>query len=238
MNRPDLTLVLACYNEESIFNESIEEIIRTLEQTKFSFEILFVDDKSSDKTAQLIRDACRRYLFCRGLFHSKNKGRGATVTDGILASRGYVVGYIDIDLEVSPLYIPLMIRWIREDRADVIIGRRVYRTSIGSLPREIFSVGYQKLSRFLVDTGGFDTETGYKFFNRKKILPILKQATHPHWFWDTEIIVYGKRAGLRIAEIPVLFIRRFDKKSSVRVLRDILDYTVSLWGFRKKLKSA
>ena len=232
---PDLSLVLACYNEAPLFAQSVREILQVLRRSRYAFEIIFVDDKSVDETPGFIRKACARHPNVRALFHTKNCGRGRTVADGVRAAKGTVVGYVDIDLEVSPVYIPDMVSRILEAQADVVIGKRMYRSTIGSLQREIFSLGYQKLADWLIGTGGLDTETGYKFFRRKKILPILSRATHPHWFWDTEIMVYARRAGLRIAQVPVLFVRRFDKKSSVRVARDIADYLVNLWRLRGHL---
>ncbi len=231
----DLSLVLPCYNEEVIFTDSVRRIIKTLKQSRFSFEVIFVDDKSSDRTPQFVASVCKKYPFCRAIFHKKNIGRGRAVTDGILAARGRVVGYIDIDLEVSPVYIPEIVSLILRKKADIVIGRRMYRTSVKSIPREVLSRGYVWLADKIVRTGGLDTETGYKFFNRTKILPIVKKTRHPHWFWDTEIMVFARRAGLQIMEYPVLFLRRTDKQSLVHVTRDVIDYLLSLWRLRRRL---
>ncbi len=125
---------------------------------------------------------------------------------------------------------------ILKKQADIVIGKRYYRTSITSLLREAMSRGYQQISSFLLGTAGMDTETGYKFFNRVKIIPILRQTEYTGWFWDTEIMVRAQRAGLRIAEEPVLFIRRFDKPSSVHIFRDSVAYLIHLWEFRKKMQ--
>lgn len=222
------SLILPCYNEEAIFTESVQRIIRMLTNSKLDFEIIFVDDKSIDRTPELIAAICKKYPFCRALYHKSNTGRGKAVTDGIRAARGRVVGYIDIDLEVSPVYIPEIVSLILKNKADIIIGKRIYRTTAASIFREILSRGYLWLADIMLQTGKLDTETGYKFARRVKILPILNKTKHQHWFWDTEIIVYAKRAGLRILEYPVLFIRRTDKKSSVRVIPDMVDYVVNL----------
>ena len=186
-------------------------------------------------TAKLIGAACRKYTRCRALYHAVNAGRGKSVSDGFLSGLGEVVGFMDIDCEVGPEYIPQMVALILSHQADVVIGKRIYRTSAGSIVREILSRGYQRLSDAMIGTGGYDTETGYKFFHRKKIIPILMKTEHMGWFWDTEIMVRSKRAGLKILEVPVLFIRRFDKHSSVNIVGDTLDYIVQLWRFRKKI---
>ena len=231
----DVSLVLPCYNEAGLFADSVKRISRVLDLAKLSYEIIFVDDVSTDSTATLIGKTLKKHPNYVAIFHAENRGRGRTVADGFRKACGDVVGYMDIDCEVAPDYIPRMVQIISSKQADVVIGRRIYRTSAGSVIREILSRGYQWLSDLLIGTGGLDTETGYKFFNRKKILPILGKPTHNGWFWDTEIMVFSRMAGLRIEEIPVLFIRRFDKHSSVNIFRDTWDYLVNLLRFRNKL---
>lgn len=233
--RTDVTLVLPCYNESGLFTESVRRITQVLELVKMSHEIIFVDDASSDGTQDLILEAIKIHKNARAIFHAKNLGRGQTVADGIKAAKGKIVGYIDIDCEVSPVYIPQIVTMLLQNKADMVIGKRFYRTSAGSIFREILSRGYQVLSDRLIGTGGRDTESGYKFFNRAKIMPVLKKPRHRGWFWDTEITVYADRAGLIIKEVPVLFLRRFDKHSSVHIVRDTLDYLVHIWQFRKRL---
>jgi glycosyltransferase AglD len=233
--RIDFSLILACYNEKPVFRESADRICRTLALSKLRSEIIFVDDGSRDGTPDLIRAFAAKHAGCRMIFHSNNEGRGKTVADGIRMARGKVCGYIDIDCEVSPVYVPDIVNLILTGQADVVIGRRIYRTAFSSIAREIFSIGYQKLADWMVHTGGLDTETGYKFFNRKKILPVLAKATHPHWFWDTEIMVFARAMHLKITEVPVLFLRRTDKKSSVRIISDIADYLANLWQLRQRL---
>lgn len=233
---PDLTLVLPCYRETPVFIGSVDLIVSVLDNSRLTYELVFVDDGSTDGTVELIEQTVRTHpKTMRALFHSANTGRGKTVADGIAAARGSVVGYIDIDCEVSPVYIPYIVRMILENRADVVVGERIYRSSFGSLLREILSVGYKRLVRSLLPTGLIDTESGYKFFNRKKILPVVAKTRDPHWFWDTEIIVRSRLAGLRVTQKPVLFLRRFDKQSSVHIVSDTVAYLRSIVRLRRQL---
>lgn len=237
--RVALSLVLPCFNESGLFLASVSRITAILDATTISYEIIFVDDCSRDNTRRLIEQVIKadKNGKFRAIFHEVNLGRGKTVSDGIRSANGAIVGYIDIDCEVDPVYIPHMVSQIITRRADIVIGKRYYRSTPKAVVREILSRGYQWLSDRLIGTGGLDTETGYKFFSRKKILPILTKATHPGWFWDTEVMVYARRAKLTIIEVPVLFLRRFDKTSSVNIIKDTLDYMVELIRFRKKLIS-
>lgn len=231
----DVSLILPCYNEASLFRRSVSDIAAVLDVLQLRTEIIFVDDGSKDSTKKLIAEVVRSNSHFRALYQLKNQGRGKAVRDGIFAARGAVVGYMDIDCEVSPVYIPKMVAMIRSGLADVVIGKRYYRTTIGSIVREVLSRGYQWLAHTMIDTGGLDTESGYKFFDRKKIVPILRKTEHTGWFWDTEVIVRSRKAGLRVLEIPVLFLRRFDKKSSLNIIPDTVDYMVHLWRFRNEM---
>lgn len=233
-----LSLILPCYNEAGLFVGSMDRIKAVLDATNFSYEVIFVDDASPDRTAALIKAYCRNHPNFRALYHTSNTGRGKAVTDGLKSAKGMVAGYIDIDCEVDPVYIPKMVSLIVRGKADVVTGRRYYRTSVQSVVREVLSRGYQWLADVAIGTGGLDTETGYKFFNRKKILPVLSKPKHAGWFWDTEIMVYARRANLRIVEEPVLFLRRFDKKSSVNIVADTYDYLINLVQFRSRLASS
>lgn len=233
---PDVTLILPCFNEMPVFAGSIDLIISILDDSRLTYEVVFVDDGSTDGTVSLIQQTVKKHLkTMRALIHSINAGRGKTVADGIDAARGRVVGYIDIDCEVSPVYIPQIVRMILENHADVVVGERIYRSSFGSLLREVLSVGYKWLVRTLLPTGMIDTESGYKFFNRKKILPVVTKTRDPHWFWDTEIIVRSRLAGLRVIQEPVLFLRRFDKQSSVHIVSDTVAYLRSIVRLRRQL---
>jgi hypothetical protein len=167
----------------------------------------------------------------RKIAHGQNVGRGGTVTDGILAARGRIVGYFDIDLEVQALYILPCLLAI-DAGYDVATAHRVYKFYWRSLDRYVLSKGYRWLMRKLLHLPLQDTETGFKFFRRDAIMPVLQQTEDRGWFWDTEIMARAYHAGLRIIEIPALFVRRFDKQSSLNPLRDSLEYLVKLWRFR------
>lgn len=81
-----------------------------------------------------------------------------------------------------------------------------------------------------------DTETGYKFFRRERILPVLDEIEDQRWFWDTEVMVRSHYKQYQIVEIPCLFLRRFDKKSTVSPLSHIGDYFRKLCRFRKVVR--
>ena len=255
MRKTDVSLVLACYNEGPTFETSVQRIIQILEKLKRNWEIIFVEDKSTDETKKTIEELVSKIKNshlrqghstlkvsdsksfggqAKAIYHSKNQGRGKSVADGIWASRSKICGYLDVDLEVSPDYIPLFVREI-EDGADIAIGRRFYEGGIKSIVRYLASKTYALAVKTLLKIPIEDTEAGYKFFKRSKILPILSKVYDKHWFWDTEICARAYWSGLKINEIPVLFVRRYDKKSTLKLIPDTWDYLIKIVKFRSQL---
>ncbi len=235
-SNPQVSVVLACYNEEGHLAASFAEIDETLRSLGRPYEIIFVDDASRDRTRDVIAELCRSHagVDTRVILHEANRGRGATVTDGFRAARGEIAGYLDVDLEVHSRYIPSLVRAI-EQGAEVATVRRIYAFQIRALNRYLMSRGYSALVRTLLDVPLHDTETGYKFFRRAALLPLLDQIEDAGWFWDTEFMVRAWRHGLRISEIPGAYVRRYDKASTVQGLRDSLRSFRRLLRFRRTL---
>ena len=235
---PHLSVVLACYNEAQHLRASFAEIRDTLEQAGWPFEVVFVDDMSRDGTREVLTEVvtAHPHLDLRVILHERNRGRGATVTDGFRAARGEIAGYLDVDLEVHCRYVPSLVRAI-ERGADVATLRRIYAFQLSSLDRYFMSRGYSFLVRHLLGVPFRDTETGFKFFRRAKVLPLLDEIEDAGWFWDTEFMVRAARRGLRVVEIPGAYIRRDDKTSTVRGLRDSVRYFLALLRFRRRLKA-
>lgn len=234
--RPAVSVVLACYNEEPHLASSFAEIREVLEDIKEPYEILFVDDVSRDRTRDVIEELRLRHpdTAIQVLLHDANQGRGGSVSDGFRAARGEIVGYLDVDLEVHARYIPSLVKAVRKG-ADVATVRRVYAFQIASLDRYFMSRGYSWLVGRLLGTRLRDTETGYKFFRRDTVMPILDEIRDTRWFWDTEFMIRAERRGFRITEVPGAYIRRYEKASTVRGLRDSLEYFRRLLAFRRQL---
>lgn len=231
MDKYDVSLVLACYNESEIFNISVKRIIKTLSRTDYTWEIIFVEDQSRDNTAVLIRKVLAKNprLNLSAYFHRQNLGRGKSVADGFMKAQGKYVGFIDIDLETGEWYLPKFIETL-ENRADAVLAWRIYDFQLWSLPRWIGSKGYIWLRKQLLGLPYQDTEGGYKFFKRKKILPLLKKVKNKGWFFDTEIMARCFEAKLKVEEIPVAFVRNLNKTSTVRLIPDTINY---LWNLIK-----
>jgi glycosyltransferase AglD len=232
-----VSLVLACYNEAEHLEQSFFEIHEVLQELNRPVEVIFVDDVSRDRTREILAGIAARTtdMDVRVILHEANQGRGATVTDGFRAARGELTGYLDVDLEVHARYIPSLVKAL-ERGADVATVRRIYAFQLRYLDRYFMSRGYSFLVSRLLGVGLLDTETGFKFFRREKLLPVLDEIRDRGWFWDTEFMVRAQLSGLRIAEIQGAYVRRMDKTSTVSGWSDSLDYFAKLWRFRRELR--
>lgn len=234
MKNNNLSLVIPCYQEEEHLKSSYLKVKKELLKNKINYELIFVDDNSLDGTKQIIKEIMKEDKNVKAIFHKENIGRGGTVMDGILQAKYNYVGHLDIDLEVSEKYIINFLQKLQEG-LDVALGRRKYLVDIKSLQRFLVSKSCAYIVKFLLNIPYDDTGTGYKFFRRDKIVPIFKQIKNLKWFWDTEIIALSFLNGLKIVEVPVVFKRRKNKKSTVKLIRDSVDYFKNILEFKYRL---
>ncbi|MFC1577294.1 glycosyltransferase family 2 protein [Candidatus Omnitrophota bacterium] len=235
--KTDLSLILACYNDALYLEESLNEIFKVLDMTRLRYEIIFVYDCGSDNTLEVIERLIKLHgknKAFKKIVHRKNMGRGKSVRDGMRIAQGDVVGYIDVDMDIHARYIPSMVSAIADDGYDAACAFRYYRMSISPLFifRHVLSHGYRFISRYLLDERLKDSESGFKFFDRKKIMPLVNISRYNGWFWDTEIMAYCIYRGLKIKEISCVFDRRSDKASSVNIINTVASYARSLTKFK------
>jgi glycosyltransferase AglD len=235
----DISVVIACYQEEGHLADSVQQLCATLDTMGRSYELVFVEDKSRDRTAQIIAEIIRGKPNMRAVYHERNVGRGGTVTEGFTLATGRIVGFLDIDLEVHCRFLPRVIAAI-DMGADGATAFREYAVGwhLAGIVRHILSRGYRTLFRMLFSVPFRDPETGFKFFVREKILPVALQTQDKAWFWDSEIMVLAHQAGLKLVEVPCRFERRADKQSTVRIVRDVWRYLLAIRAFRKRLRGS
>ena len=184
MNKPYFSLIIPCYNEGPTFETSVKKVVSELGKLKKSWEIIFVEDASGDETKKTVEKLVVEIKNSHAIYHKKNEGRGKTVRDGILKAKGEICAFLDIDLEVSEKYIPIFINEI-ENGFDMVIAKRFYKANYKSVGRYFGSKLYAGIVRAILEIPIDDTEAGFKFFRRAKILPGSAKTHDNHWFWDT-----------------------------------------------------
>ena len=199
--------------------------------------MIFVDDCSKDKTRDVILNIANDFPNVKYIFHEQNVGRGGTFLDGVSVAKGIYVGFLDIDLEVSCIYLLNVLSEL-DKGADVVTVRRHYALSWSPsfILRHILSVGYKYLIQQYLYIPKTDTETGFKFFKRETLLKLSDKIINKKWFFDTEVMVIAYFSKCKIKEVDGLFLRRSDKISTVKVARDTIDYFTELIRFKRRLR--
>lgn len=238
----DLSVVIACYKDAPHLTRNTIALCDYLSATKLNYEIVFVEDGSPDRTADEIRRCAgllhEKNIPVQAIFHEHNLGRGAAVSNGFLASRGEIVGYIDIDLEPLMDAILPMVQIVQRGEADLVCGRRVIANAIAKPIRVLSSYIYRWVAHLALPLPIADTECGLKMFKRSTILPIVNACIDKRWFWDTEIVHRSWSAGLTLKEHWIVFYEDRSKASTVRLIPDTIAYLKAIMNYRRQLKSS
>jgi glycosyltransferase involved in cell wall biosynthesis len=237
MNTKTVSIILPCYNEAEHLESSLKILDEHSKDFKFKFEFVFVEDKSTDNTREVLKKLEPHLKDHQFIYHDKNMGRGAAVKSGFKAAKGDLIGFIDIDLEVSPRYINSFIESLAQNDAAIANRRYYSKTFWRALIRNFLSNYYRMLNKRILKHSYKDTEAGYKFFRRESVERFFKKETNDHWFWDTEFMMFCFRYDLKVAEIEVEFLRDDRKASTVNVFTDSLHYIKELIKYKRKYKA-
>ncbi len=144
----DLSIIVPLYNEEESLPELAQWITRVCTDARLSYEVIFVDDGSGDRSWEVIEDLIQGNGNFRGIKFRRNYGKSAALNQGFRASRGDVVITMDADLQDSPDEIPELYRMIREEKYDLVSGwKKVRRDPLGkTLPSKLFNRTTRALS--------------------------------------------------------------------------------------------
>ena len=144
---PALSIVAPCYNEEAVLPLFLEALFGVLDDLPDSSEVILVDDGSTDRTFEVIRDWSERRPECRAVQFSRNFGHQAALSAGLDFSRGDAVVTMDSDLQHPPSLIPMMVNeW--KAGAEVVLTERRDRGRTPFIKRFTSAAFYRLLSRF------------------------------------------------------------------------------------------
>lgn len=168
-----LDILVPVYNEEQCLEEFVKRLFAALDGGLHSYNVIFVDDGSTDSSLTLIKNICRKNSQCGYLCLSRNFGKEAAMSAGIDFSESDALVIIDADLQDPPELIPEMLDKLEHEQADVVYARRRLRYGDSWLKRRCAGMFYwlfDKLSRF-----SFPRETGdFRVMRRRVILALQK----------------------------------------------------------------
>ena len=167
----DLSLVIPLIDEAESLPELTAWIEKVMAENKFSYEVIFVDDGSSDNSWQVIEQLRSNNNCIKGIKFQRNYGKSAALNEGFKAAGGDVVITMDADMQDSPDEIPELRRLIVEEGYDMVSGwkkKRYDNTLTKNIPSKLFNAAARNMSKIKLH----DFNCGLKSYNRKVIKSI------------------------------------------------------------------
>lgn len=237
---PSLSIVIPAYNEEARLPATLRTILEYLGRSfPGQFEILVVDDGSSDRTAAITEEIARERAEVRLLRNPGNRGKGYSVRHGMLQARGDWVLFTDADLSAPIEELEKLRAAVEREQAAIAIGSRALDRSLIGVHqpwwREWAGRIFNGIMRVVVGLPFRDTQCGFKLFRRDAVEAIFPRQRIERFGFDVEVLYLARKLGFRTVEVPV----RWNHAEGTRVsmLRDSLDMFLDLlrvrWWWRR-----
>ncbi|MBN2518228.1 MAG: glycosyltransferase family 2 protein [Candidatus Altiarchaeota archaeon] len=227
MKRPELSLVVPCYNEgrniESVANGLASEFRRD----GIDYELVLVDNGSRDNTRAVIEGLQKKNPRIKLAVVERNIGYGWGIITGLKQANGIFVGYAWADNQVPVEKTAEIFKKLKEENLDLCKATRVKRHD--GLRRKIESFGYNRMFKLMFRVEVSDINGCPKIMRRE-----LYEKTDPKskdWFIDAEFILRASQLGKRIGEVPVVFNERKDGKSNVSFIT-VLEFLKNMVQYR------
>ena len=216
-----LSVVIPAYNEEERIGRTLKKIDEYFSKQDYLYEIVVVDDGSTDGTSALVRKIAQEIPCIRLLEHGVNQGKGYSVRKGVLSSRGQLIISSDADLSTPIEELDKLKMWI-ERGYNIAIGSRALPESEILLPqpwyRQCMGKIFNRLVRLLAVTRIKDTQCGFKLFRGEVARFLFQRQTIDGFGFDAEILFIARKSGYTVREVPVRWIN--SPNSRVHILKD------------------
>lgn len=196
MTEPDLSVVFPVYNEEENVPILLDEIAKVLEGKGWSYEMIAVDDGSTDRSLEVLQQSKVKHPQLRIVAFEKNSGQTAALDAAWRAARGRLVVSLDADLQNDPADIPGMIRKLEESKTDMVIGVRVNRQDTWS--KKVQSRIGNGVRNWITNDRITDTGCSLKLVRREAVERV-RLFTGMHRFLPTLV----RMQGYKVMEMPV-----------------------------------
>lgn len=204
--RPRLSVVIPVYNETGRMERTVPELLEYLHASGYPYEIVVIDDGSTDGTAELAEDLLQAEPDFRVLVQPQNRGKGHAVKVGMLAARGQCVLFMDADLSTPPAELDKFWRWLdggyevvigsrKMQGANVVKGQPIWRESLGKI--------FTWLTNQIATRNISDVTCGFKCYSYEAAQTLFGLSVLDDWSFDAEIIFLAQRLRYRIKEVPV-----------------------------------
>jgi len=231
-----LSFVIPAHDEETLLGETLRALQTAAEIAGEPFELIVVDDASTDRTAELAEKLAAADPRVRVVHHERNRKLGGAIQTGLATATGDLVLYSDADLPFDMAELPRAIRLMRDYEADVLSAYRFDRTGEGYL-RAIYTFWYNVLIRTMFGVKARDINFAFKLC-RRRVVDALNLRSEGS-FIDAELIIRATRMGFSILQFGVDYFPRTrgsSTLSSPRIIATILREMVQLRGELKQVR--
>lgn len=228
MSDLELSLILPVYNQEDIIVPVTQEIVRDLKKNKISFEVIIVENGSTDKTYDVVKNYALKNKQIKAI--RAKKGYGSAIIKGLLKAKGRYVSYMPSDGQLDPKLISKLYRIINKEKYDLV---KIKRTTRESFVRLIRSKIFNILTKLMFTITITDINGSPRIFLRNW-LPIL-DLTHKDSFIDAEMAIKAYYLKWEIYETPAETLPRRGGKSTVNV-KTVIEFIKNLIQYRNSRK--
>lgn len=228
-----LSIIIPAYNEEPNLGQTLEDIASYLNQSNENYEVIVVNDGSTDKTAEIAKEKAGLFKNLRLLENPGNRGKGYAVKNGVLQAHGELVLFMDADNSTRINQLPKLVEAIKQGNDIAIASRRIPGAEIDiwqPLHRRIMGNFYILATRLILGTNVRDFNCGFKLFTKRSAQKLFPLITRNDWSFDAELIFLAGKFGLKLIEVPVKW---QDKRTSkVKPIQDGIKSFISLFKIR------
>ncbi len=229
-SRPQLSLVLPAYNEEEKIGEAVKRVDSVAEGLGVEYEIVVVDDGSTDDTRKRMDESADCNGRIRVVGYHRNEGKGFAVREGFKCANGECILFLDSDLEIDADQIRLYVEALQ--RNDVVVASKWHPESRVEMPwiRKFLSHGFNLLVSALTGMRMRDTQTGLKAVRREATEEVFSKLSVKGYAFDAELMTLCELFDLKVRELPVRLrmTGRFSLRKVWRMLLDLLGITYRL----------
>jgi dolichyl-phosphate beta-glucosyltransferase len=230
-----ISIIIPAYNESARIGPTLARINEYCGASFERFEIIVVNDGSSDDTAAVVSEAGRRIPAVRYASYEQNRGKGYAIRFGVAMSKGDLVLISDADLS-TPIEEVEKLLVFHDAGYDIIIGSRAVEGSCVEVKQPFWRIFmgkvFNRIVRFLIMEDFRDTQCGFKLFAGTVARALFSTAVVDRFAYDVEILYLARKAGYKIREVPIRWINSPDSrvnplKDSLQMLKDIIRMRLS-----------
>jgi len=226
-----ISIVIPCFNEEKVISQNIQKIYNYFEDKKYVFEIVVINNASTDNTLKVLIETDKNYKI--KILNEDRKGKGNAIKLGLLNSKYNNILILDADLSTD--INELKDEWLKL-KNSLLIGSRALGEEIDTPKiRRLSGLFLNKIIRLFFDIQFRDTQCGFKFIAYENINSLANDLSIEGFMYDLDLITSCKKMRIDIKEIPIGYV--FNDDSSVSLLKDPAIMLFEMLKIRKKIKS-